>query len=144
MDRFKESHRPTGVTHGPPATTLHALTQRIETLEAALKELEASAVRQSVDGKLHLPASSLRIEFGGTRLTMDSLTFTVELRGYVLIDSPQRKGQPHQPKQGASAGSSVQGIGAQTPSAGSWQSIAAGNAIENPLSLPSGSPVPTG
>jgi hypothetical protein len=141
MDRFNTPHRPAGLRHGSAETTLHALAQRIEALEATVKELEDSAVRQSRDGKLHLPAHSLRIEFGGTRLTMDSLTFTVELKGYVLIGAPGAKHQPHQPKPGLSAGSSLQGAAAQAGSPGSWQSIASGNSTENPRGLPPGNPI---
>jgi hypothetical protein len=120
-----QSTSPQSMSGSPQAGALvQSLLQRVEALEAALRDLAASAVQQHPDGRLQLPAGhQLRIETGNTRLTMDVTRFTVEANGRVVVETPPVSQAPAAP---APSGQSL----AQSPT--SWQSIAQQNMTADP------------
>jgi hypothetical protein len=120
---------------GPAALQLQILKARVDALEAQLAQLQACAVQQSPDGRLHLPAGNrLRIEIGTTRLTMDLTTFNVQANGQVLVDS-----SPASRPAGTTPG--AQTLAGSASSAGSWQAQASANGVDNPRNLSSGLPL---
>jgi hypothetical protein len=99
---------------------IEALSARVELLEKRLRSLSQCAVQQYWDGRLHLPVGKLSVIVGGTRMTMESTRFSVVVNGKEILGSAVTpSGQSLQQMSGGSGTS--------------WQSSAAGNAIENPL-----------
>jgi hypothetical protein len=104
---------------------IEQLSARVELLEKRLRSLSQCAVQQYWNGRLHLPAGKLSITLGQTSMIMDASRFSIVVNGREILGSAGHA--PSAPPPQAPAGASLPG-----GSANSWQSIAAGNAIENP------------
>lgn len=127
---------------------MNEMAARVAVLEQVVGRLTTCAVQQHWDGRLYVPAPErfaleFRIEntpFVGKLVTPPVMLEPPVSTPWPLPQQPVDVAMPRPQQAPTQQGSSLSQM---APSAGNWQSAAAGNAIDNPRSLGSGVPLRT-